>query len=119
MAKTGGRMFRIVLGAIAFVACMVVVRQFLNLPSSVGYGVSAAVGGTLLLSALRVPSASGQSVELHYAWENLRKVTYDHSMHCLVLVFKGKKPKGGLYVVQPPNSPLEHSLKERLQARRR
>ncbi len=60
----------------------------------------------------------GEPVEYRYPWKHLKKLDYDANKGCLILVLKGKRPTGGLFVKQPKDSPLELLLRRQLAERR-
>jgi hypothetical protein len=79
--------------------------------------IGAAAGMAFLFPLLRKPATAGAPVELQVPWGNVKKIVYDGLAQCMVIVIKGMKPSGGLFVVQPPDSPLQRELAARIAAR--
>ena len=75
---------------------------------------AAVSGGLLLLALLRMPAKAGKPIEQVFPWANIKRVSYDGATQCVVVMIKGMKPKGGLFIVQPPHSELERSIAARL-----
>ena len=109
-----GRGLFLVLALIGSVATMVVLRGALGLEGSVSTGVSAGVGGAILLPMMKKPAQSGAPISRLFPWKHVKKVTWDATTECLVVVIKGTKPKGGLYIVQPNDSDLQKELVAKL-----
>jgi hypothetical protein len=49
-----------------------------------------------------------------YPWPSIRKVRYDDPRGALVLLIKGAKPKGELFIRQPKDSPLQREIEAQL-----
>ena len=108
-----GRGLLIVVAFIAAILVIVLLRQAFGLDTTYSTGIGGGVG-LLLIQALRKPAKEGEAVEQLFPWAKVRKVAWDSSVECLVVVIKGMKPKGGLYIVQPKDSALERRISEHL-----
>ena len=53
-------------------------------------------------------------IEVHYPWSAIKKVRYDAQRSAVVLLIKGAKPKGELFIRRAENSPLQRELEARL-----
>lgn len=109
-----GRALAVLVGLGVFCVGMVLLKSQLGLGSGASAGISAAAGAIILLPSLRKPAKAGEPMELSFPWSNVKKVMYDGAAQCLVVVIKGMKPKGGLFIVQPANSDLERAIAARL-----
>lgn len=113
-AKTGGLLALFALGTLVFVGFLVA-REHLGLGTS-GAGL-AVTGGLVLTAFLRKKAGLGKPVEYHYPWKSLAKLSYDANKGCLIVVLKGKRPAGGLFVKAPKGAPLEQALRSKLAER--
>ncbi|ACY13936.1 hypothetical protein [Haliangium ochraceum] len=109
-----GRGLMIVLAVLAFAVCVALLQRVFDFSSGVSSGIAAGVGVAFLLPALRKPARTGEPVEYVFPWSSVRGVTYDRSVECLVVKIDKHKPKGGLFIVQPQNSPLQQQIEARL-----
>lgn len=97
------------LGAIGVVAAILVGAWFqLGVPIIVGIasGIIAAAGAARFVGKKRI--------EVHYPWSAVRSVRYDDPRGAVVLLIKGAKPKGELFIRQPKGSPLHDEMQRRL-----
>ncbi|HGG57113.1 MAG TPA: hypothetical protein ENK31_04900 [Nannocystis exedens] len=108
-----GRGALVMLAIFATVTFLIVLRYFLGITSSWSYGGAAASGGALLMMMLKKPAKIGEEVRCTFPWSKIKKVSWDQLSECLVVVVKGMKPKGGLYIRQPKNSELEAAIRAR------
>lgn len=107
-----GRGLLIVLGLIAAGVVVAIMRN-----SGFGEGLSYGAGaglGLVLIQVLRMAAPEGERAEKLFPWGNIKKVTYDATTECMIVVVKGMKPKGGLYVLQPKDSPLQKQIEKHL-----
>ncbi len=75
----------------------------------------------IALTAIGIVAAtrlrSKKRIQVHYPWSAIRKMRYDTKRGALVLLIKGAKPKGELFIRQPADSPLQRDLAARLAAK--
>lgn len=112
-----GRSLVFLLAVLVFAVVMVTLQRTLSLSSTVSGAIAGVAGALVLIPVLRAPAKAGAPIEICFPWENVKKITYDGASQCLVVVIKGMKPNGGLFVAQPPGSELQRQLEARLAAR--
>ncbi len=108
-----GRGAIIMLALFATMTVAMVLRFVLELEGAVSYGGAVAGGTVLLVTMLKKPAKVGERVEQRIPWANIKKVTWDALHEAIVVVVKGMKPKGGLYIRQPKGSELEAKIRAR------
>ncbi len=111
---TRGRSLIVLLALVLFGTAMVLLQRVLGLNSAASGAISGVLGVLVLLPMLRQPAKAGARVEHLFGWSNVKKVTYDGAAQCLVVVIKGMKPRGGLFIVQPPGSELQQAIEQRI-----
>jgi len=111
---TRGRSLVVLLALVLFGTAMVLLQRFLGLGSVSSGALAGVLGVGVLLPLLRQPAKAGERVEHLFPWANVKKVTYDGAAQCVVVVIKGMKPRGGLFIVQPVHSELQRALEQRL-----
>ena len=109
----GGRGALIMLVLVAMISVAVILRTVLGIESSWSYGGVVGGGAALLTVMLRRPAKVGERVEQTIPWGNIKKVSWDALHESLVVVVKGMKPKGGLYIRQAKDSELEATIRRR------
>ncbi len=100
----------------AFLGCATVVAlldQHFEFPSIVRYALAGSIG-LAILPFFRRPAREGEPMSLSIPWSNIKKVAWDGTSQCLMIVVRRMKPKGALYIVAPNGSPLEQAIRERL-----
>jgi len=97
------------LGAVGVVATILLGAYFgLGVPIIGGL----AVGVIAAVTAVRFTGK--KQIEVHYPWSTVRSIRYDEQRGAVVLLIKGAKPKGELFIEQPKGSPLHDELQRRL-----
>ena len=114
-AASSGRGLMILASIICYAVLSALLQRKFGLSDLVSNSIGAGVGSTFLVSALRTPVAEGEERSHTYSWSNVKKVTWDGTSECLVIVIKGAKPKGGLYILAPHDSALQREIEHRAQ----
>lgn len=109
-----GRALLFLLALFGSVVTFVVAKMALGLSDGMSGGVSTVMFAGMVGAMLKRPAQDGAKVEQVFAWSKVKKVVYDAGSECLVVVVKGMKPSGGLFIVQPMDSALEQEIKARL-----
>ncbi|MBL4847339.1 MAG: hypothetical protein JKY65_17605 [Planctomycetes bacterium] len=109
-----GRALAVFLGTLAFGLVAAGLQTVLGLDSAWSGGIGAALAVGFVIPMLRRPAKEGAPVTQLFPWKNVKRVSWDGTSECLIVVIQGMKPKGGLYVLQPKDSPLEQELKAKL-----
>lgn len=104
-----------VAGILGFAVTWVALRRVFDVGDFASRAIAIAVGVGVFLPLMRRPAKLGAPREMVFPWKNVAKITWDGSSQCLVVVIKGMKPSGGLYVLAPEGSPLEATLRARLE----
>lgn len=116
--KGRGRGALAVLSLLAMAALAYVLQHVLGLAPFLTYGLIGGLAAGVWIPVLRKPAGEGERVEQTFPWKNIKKITWDATSECMVIVVKGMKPKGGLYVLQPKNSPLQQQVEKHLASHR-
>lgn len=95
-----------------------VLQHVAGLSSFVTYGIIGGLAAGVWIPVLRKPAQEGERVEQIFPWANIKKVTWDATTECMIVIVKGMKPKGGLYVLQPKESPLQKQIEKHLASQR-
>lgn len=114
-AASSGRGLLILASIICYAVLSVLLQRKFGLSNLVSNSIGAGVGSTFLVRALRAPVAEGGELSHTYSWSNVKKVTWDGTSECLIIVIKGAKPKGGLYILAPYGSSLQREIEHRAQ----
>lgn len=97
------------LGALGVVASILVGAWFqLGVPIILG------LASAIIAIAGAVRFTGKKRIEVVYPWKAVRSVRYDDPRNALVLLIKGAKPKGELFIRQPKGSPLHDEMQRRL-----
>lgn len=108
------------LSAVAVLAALAAVALGVYLVTSMGLSdtlarrlsIAMALGAVALITSLRF--TGNTQIEVHYPWNTVRKLRYDNERGALVLLIKGAKPQGELFIRQTKDSPLQRELEARL-----
>lgn len=109
-----GRGALFVLALLAAGLVSVLLRNLLDLHSTASSGIGAGLGISIVTYFMRKPAKEGAPMSLSIPWEKVKKVTWDASSECLLIVVKRMRPSGALYVVAPKNSALQKMLEQRI-----
>ncbi len=74
--------------------------------------------GLIIAGVTALRFTSKKQIQVHYAWDNVRSIRYDDPRGSVVLLVKGAKPKGELFIKHPKGSPLHDELQRHLAGKR-
>jgi len=103
---------------VAMAALGYVLQHVVGLSAFVTYAIIGGSAVAVWVPVLRKPAQEGERVETLFPWAKIKKVTWDATSECMVVVVKGMKPKGGLYVLEPKDSPLQKQVEKHLASHR-
>ena len=120
-ANSGLRNGLMVLGFFGGFALIIILGMALRLGDGgleVLMGVGMVVGGIASAAVNAIPFKEEQPVQHAYGWDKVAKVMWDGSAKALLIVVKKAKPRGGIYIDLPLNSPIEQLMTREWQARK-
>jgi hypothetical protein len=71
-------------------------------------------GWVVVDRALARRAEVGEPVEHFFAWKHVQKLVWEQASGCLIVLIKGGRPEGGVYVAVPKDSPIEAAIRARM-----
>lgn len=97
------------LGAIGVVGTILIGAWFqLDVP------IIGAIAAGVIAAVTAVRFTGKKRIEVQYPWSAVRSVRYDDERGAVVLLIKGAKPKGELFIRGPKGSPVHDEMQRRL-----
>jgi hypothetical protein len=112
--RSSGRARGYVVGVIGLIVVYVLAQHLLGMDGVSPYALAIMAGG-LLKRFSPGPAEAGVRTARLFPWKKIKRISYDADAGCVVVVIRGMRPRGGLYILSEEGSNLHISLDSTLE----